>query len=410
MSHAPASPALAPWKTPLVIIVCGILMSVLSFGPRQALGLFMLPITQEHGWSRDVLSMSFAVQNLMWGVAQPFVGAIADRFGTLRVFWAGAVLYGLGFAVMALPLSPLAMHVLSGCLIGFGLAGVSFNLVLAAFAKMLPETMRSTAYGLGTAGSSFGQFLYAPLTAALIGAMGWQNVLFLFAGSCLMMLPLAFALATPPAANSASAPAAPLKQTLARAFAHPSYVYLVIGFFTCGFQLAFITSHMPAYLLDVGIPAWVGGWALALIGVFNMMGSMTAGWLTQRMSKPVLLFLIYAGRAIAVLGFVVLPPTPVTALVFAASMGFLWLSTVPPTSALVAQMFGTRNMAMLYGFAFFSHQVGGFLGVYLGGYIYEKSGSYMPVWWLGVFLAVGSALINLPIKEKAVEDAVPQPA
>jgi MFS family permease len=405
------SSSTSPWKTPLVIIACGCLMSVLSFGPRQVLGLFLLPISTEHGWSRDVLSMSFALQNLMWGIGQPFVGAIADRFGTLKVFWVGAIMYGLGFVVMALPLSPIAMHVLSGTLIGFGLAGVSFNLVLAAFAKMLPENQRSSAYGIGTAASSFGQFLYAPLTAGLIGAFGWKTVLIMFGASAIALIPLAIPLSTPPAAPAAPGTVTPsLKTTLSRAFSHPSYVFLVLGFFTCGFQLAFITSHMPAYLLDVGIAPWVGGWAMALIGMFNMAGSLTSGWLAQRMSKPVLLFLIYAGRAIAVLGFVVVPPTAASALIFAASMGFLWLSTVPPTSALVAQMFGVRNMAMLYGFAFFSHQVGGFLGVYLGGYVYEKTGSYMPVWWLGVFFAVGSALINLPIKEKSVEDAVPQPA
>lgn len=393
------------WRTPFVIILCGCLIGLLSFGPRSVVGMFLMPVSTENGWTRDVLSLTIAIQNLMWGVGQPFAGAIADRFGTLRVFWVGAVMYGLGLACMALPLPPLLMHVLSGSLVGLGLAGVSFNLVLACFAKLLPESRRASAMGFGTAASSFGQFVFAPLTPFLMDLVGWKLALLVFSCVPLVIIPLSFALATRPAAGVGQGSGAEMSigATLKQAFAHPSYVYLVIGFFTCGFQLAFITTHYPTYLKDLNIEAWVAGVALALIGLFNIVGSMTAGWLSSRMSKRWLLVWIYFSRGAAVVLLFVFPPSTALALVFAALMGLLWLSTVPPTSGLVALMFGTRYMAMLYGFVFFSHQVGGFLGAWLGGVMYERTGSYEIMWYLSILFCIGSGLINIPIKERPVE-------
>jgi MFS family permease len=289
-------------------------------------------------------------------------------------------------------------------LIGFGLSGCSFNIVLGAFGKLLPESWRSMAFGFGTAAGSFGQFLFSPLAVAIMDPFGWQVALYLFAGIILLMVPLSFALATPPSPVTAAAPfpaaQESLKMALAEAFGHRSYVLLVLGFFTCGFQLAFITVHLPAYLIDRGLSAEVGGWTLAVIGLFNIVGSLSAGYLGNRMPRRFILSFIYFGRAVAVVAFITLPASPLATLVFGAVTGFFWLSTVPPTSSLVALMFGTRWLSMLFGFAFFSHQVGGFLGVWLGGVVYEYTGSYDPVWWGSVVFGILSALINLPIVEK----------
>jgi predicted MFS family arabinose efflux permease len=321
-------------------------------------------------------------------------------------------MYGLGLACMVLPLPPLAMHVLSGSLVGLGLAGVSFNLVLACFAKLLPESRRASAMGFGTAASSFGQFVFAPLTPFLMDLVGWKVALLIFSCVPLVIIPLSFALATRPSSGVGQGSGAEMSiaATLKQAFAHPSYIYLVIGFFTCGFQLAFITTHYPTYLKDLNIEAWVAGVALALIGLFNIVGSLTAGWLSSRMSKRWLLVWIYFSRGAAVVLLFVFPPSTALALVFAALMGLLWLSTVPPTSGLVALMFGTRYMAMLYGFVFFSHQVGGFLGAWLGGVMYERTGSYEIMWWLSILFCIGSGLINIPIKERPVQQPVAVPA
>ena len=395
------------WRTPGVILVCGCLMAILSFGPRSALGFFLTPMSQENGWGRDVFSSALAVQNLLWGVAQPFAGAIADRFGALRVLSGGAAMYVLGLALMANAHSPATLELSAGVLLGFGLSGCSFNVVLAAFGKLLPERWRSLAFGAGTAAGSFGQFLFSPLAVALKDSYGWQGALMIFAGLCLVMLPLSLALATPRNLAAAGAAASQsLKHALGEALAHRSYVLLVLGFFTCGFQLAFITVHMPAYLVDRGLSASVGGWTIAVIGLFNIVGSLSAGWLGARLPKRYILSVIYLIRALAVLAFISFPVTPASAILFGAVMGLMWLSTVPPTNGLIAMMFGTRWFAMLAGFAFFSHQVGGFLGVWLGGLAYEHTGSYDVVWWLSILFGVLSALVNLPIVEKPVQRIV----
>jgi MFS family permease len=353
------------------------------------------------------------VQNLLWGLGQPLAGAIADRFGVFRVMCIGALLYAGGLLMMRYATTPLSLDLGAGVLIGFGLSGCSFNLVLSAFSKLLPPERRGLALGAGTAAGSFGQFLFAPTGVALLGTIGWQSTLTVFAGLMLLIMPLSLALSTPPAA-SINVPAADqqsFKTALAEAFGHRSYVLLVLGFFTCGFQLAFITVHLPAYLVDRGIAAQTGGWVIAAIGLFNIIGSLSVGWLQNRMPKRYILSTIYFIRAVSIVAFISLPVTPASAILFGAVTGLTWLSTVPPTSGLIALMFGTRWFATLYGFAFVSHQVGGFLGVWLGGIVFERFGSYAPVWWLSVLFGVLSALINLPIVEKpVVRSAVAQTA
>jgi MFS family permease len=400
------------WRTPVVIIICGCAIAMLSFGPRSSFGFFVQPMSREFAWGRDIFALALALQNLLWGLGQPIAGAIADRFGALRVISVGALLYAAGLVVMRYAATPLSLDLGAGVLIGFGLSGCSFNLVLSAFSKLLPPERRGLALGAGTAAGSFGQFLFAPFGVAMIDNFGWPATLLVFAGLMLLIVPLSFALRTPPVASS-DAPA-PDQQTfktaLAEAFGHRSFVLLVLGFFTCGFQLAFITVHLPAYLVDRGIPAQTGGWVMAAIGIFNILGSLGVGVLQNIFPKRYILSTIYATRALATVAFISIPISTTSAIAFGAISGLTWLSSVPPTSALVALMFGTRWFATLYGFAFVSHQVGGFLGVLLGGVVFEKFGSYTPIWWLSVFFGVMSALINLPIVEAPVARPVAHPA
>jgi MFS family permease len=404
---------LGTWRTPLVIIICGCLIALLSFGPRSSLGFFIQPMGRELAWGRDVFGLALALQNLLWGLGQPIAGAIADRFGVLRVMIVGALLYAGGLLLMRYSTTPLSLDLGAGVLIGFGLSGCSFNLVLSAFSKLLPPEKRGLALGAGTAAGSFGQFLFAPFGVAMIDNFGWQAALTVFAFLMLLIVPLSLAIATPASLSSANSSAADqqsFKTALAEAFGHRSYVLLVLGFFTCGFQLAFITVHLPAYLADRGVSAQTGGWVVAAIGLFNIIGSLSVGWLQNIYPKRYILSIIYLARALSILAFISFPITTFSAIVFGAATGLTWLSTVPPTSALVALMFGTRWFATLYGFAFVSHQVGGFLGVWLGGVVFEQFGSYTPIWWLSILFGVLSALINLQIVEAPVARPVAQPA
>jgi MFS family permease len=416
MSATADDPGRAPgagnWRTPLVIIICGCAIALLSFGPRSSFGFFVQPMSREFAWGRDVFGLALAFQNLLWGLGQPIAGAIADRFGSLRVILVGALLYAAGLVLMRYAATPLSLDIGAGVLIGFGLSGCSFNLVLSAFSKLLPPERRGLALGAGTAAGSFGQFLFAPFGVAMIDNFGWQTALLVFAGLMLLIVPLSLALSTPPVASD-HVPAPDqqsFKTALAEAFGHRSYVLLVLGFFTCGFQLAFITVHLPAYLVDRGIPASTGGWVIAAIGLFNIVGSLGVGWLQNIFAKRYILSVIYLMRAISIIAFISFPISATSAILFGAVSGLTWLSTVPPTSALVALMFGTRWFATLYGFAFVSHQVGGFLGVLLGGIVFEKFGSYTSIWWLSALFGVLSALINLPIVEAPVARPVAQPA
>jgi MFS family permease len=414
-ASAPTKPASAKptsakptWQTPAVVIAVGCAIALISFGPRSALGQFLTPLSFEHGWGRETFSFAIALQNLVWGAVQPFAGGVADRFGPARVLSVGAILYGLGLAGMAYAPTTLTLDVSAGVLIGFGLAGCSFPMVVGALGKLVPEDWRAFAFGAGTAAGSFGQFLFSPLAHALIEVFSWHTALLVFAGMMLLVLPLSVMLATPSGAGASSAAKSQSgRQALSEAFGHRSYVLLVLGFFTCGFQLAFVTVHLPSYLVDRGLGADIGAWTIALIGLFNIIGSLASGWLSGRMPKRYLLSSIYFARALSIVVFITLPASVGSTLVFGAITGLLWLSTVPPTSGLVALMFGTRWLTMLFGFAFFSHQVGGFLGVWLGGLAFESTGSYDLVWWLSAFFGVASAVINLPIVERPVNRLAP---
>lgn len=399
-----AVPGLArsSWRTPIVVLVCGCLISLLTFGPRASLGLFTLSYTVDRGFSLEMFSFAMAVQNLVWGMGQPFAGGLADRFGTVKVLVTGLVLYAAGLALMAVATDPWTLNLGAGVLIGLGLSGAAFNLVLAAFSKLIPEKQRGLAFGLGSAAGSFGQFLFAPLSILLIREIGWMPTLLVFAVICLAAIPLALAVATTPNSGKvAVGDGQTAKAALAEAFGHRSYVLLVAGFFVCGFHLAFITIHLPKYLIEKGLSPEVGAWTLAAIGLANIAGSLSSGMLMQRMPKRWLLAAIYGLRAVAIVVFVLTPISPLTAILFGVAMGFLWLSTIPPTNALVIIMFGTRWVGLLYGIAFFSHQVGSFVGLIIAGWTRASTGSYDIIWWLGVLLGVAAALVNLPIVEKA---------
>jgi MFS family permease len=406
----------ASWRTPAIILGCGCIIAVISYGPRSSFGFFMRPMTEDNGWGRDVFAFSVAMQTLIYGLVQPFSGALADRFGTIRVIIVGALLYATGVYMMAHATTPGELYLTSGVLIGFGLTGCSFNLIISSFGKLLPESWRSISFGAGTAAGSFGQFLFSPLGVSLIDKVGWRTTLEIFAGILLLIIPLAFAIATSQQDDGPAKPgAAPVvpqnyREALAEAFSHRSFILLVIGYFTCGFQLNFVTLHLPSYLIDRGLSAEVGGWTLGVIGLFNIVGALASGYLSGRMPKRYILAFIYSTRALAVIFLITMPASPAVAIIYGAVTGLLWLSSVPPTSGLVAVMFGTRWLAMLVGIAFLSHQVGGSLGVYLGGLLYERTGSYDIIWWSAVVFGVLSALINLPIDERPVARLAARPA
>jgi len=402
-SKGSVSVAVGTWRTPFLIVGFGCLISLMSFGPRSSLGFFLTPMSSDNHWGRDIFAFALAIQNLLWGIGQPIAGIIADRFGTVRVFCGGALMFAAGLAIMAHATSGPILDVSAGALIGFGLSGTSFMMIVATFGKLLPPEWRSLAYGFGTAAASFGQFVYSPLSVVLIDQIGWHQTLMIFSVTMLAVLPLSLALATPKkAAATSDAADQSLWSALSEAFSQRSYVMLVIGFFTCGFQLAFITVHLPSYLIDRGLSATVGGWTLAVIGLFNIVGSLTYGWLCDYMPKRFLLSFNYFVRAAAIFAFISFPITPFSCIAFGVVMGFVWLSVVPPTNGIIAVMFGTRWLGTLAGFAFLSHQIGGFLGAWIGGIVFDRFGSYDPVWWLSIGLGIFSGLINMPIVEKPV--------
>jgi len=392
---APAARASLPW----VIVVAGCLIALITFGPRSVLGLFLAPMTEGRGWSRETFALALAIQNILWGLGQPFAGAFADRYGAGRVLALGGLVYAGGLALMAFAPSPLWLHVSAGVMIGLGMAAGSFTIVLAALGRRVTAERRAFVFGVGTAAGSAGQFLFAPFGAALISSIGWADALLVMAALMLAVPLLAIPLRGRPTAFPEAVREQTLREALAEAFAYRGYLLLVIGFFVCGFHIAFITAHLPAYLADLGFPTIYAGWSIALIGLFNIVGSLASGVLSGRYPKNGVLALIYLARAVLIAAFVLLPATPVTVLAFSALMGLLWLSTVPPTSGLVATMFGPRYMGTLMGVVFFSHQVGAFLGVWLGGRLYDQTGSYDVVWWLGVALGVFAALVHWPIRD-----------
>jgi predicted MFS family arabinose efflux permease len=394
-----------------LIVAAGCLITVAAFGARAAMGLFLEPMTAFHGWSRAEFAFALAIQNLLWGVFQPFAGALADRVGPARVLAGGLVIYALGMVAMAASASPLWLVLTAGLVIGLAQALAAFAIVLSAFARLLPAERRSWAFGMGTAAGSLGQFLVVPLGQAFIAGFGWYEALWLLGACLLLVVPLTWFLRIDAAGDAAQATVTnplPLRRVLAGAAAHRSYQLLVAGFFVCGFHVAFIAVHLPAYLGDLGFSPGLGAAALALIGLFNVVGAYVSGVVAGRWSKRSLLSAIYLARAVVLLGFLLLPTSAAGIYVFAALMGLLWLSTVPPTSGLVAVMFGVRHMATLFGIVFFSHQLGAFAGVWLGGALFEAFGTYDPVWWLGVLLGLVAAALHWPIRERAV--AVPAAA
>ena len=397
------------WRTPTVIIVAGCLIGLVSFGLRSSFGLFTEPLSAVRGFDRETFAFAIAVQNLMWGLGQPVAGAIADRYGSGRVLAGGGVLYVLGTVLMAESTTGAQLALTGGVLLGLGLAGGSFMIVLAAFARLVPEERRSWAMGLATAAGSLGQFLFAPLGQAFIAEYGPITALVMLSGFVALVPLLALAL-TGRGEDADAEPEVSTRDALRGAMAHPSYLLLTAGFFVCGFHIAFVTTHLPPYLGDLGFSASLAAWSVALIGLFNVIGAYTAGVLGGRMSKRLLLSGIYFSRAIAFLMFVVLPPTTFSVLLFGAALGLLWLSTVPLTSGLVALMFGTRHAGMLFGFVFLSHQVGAFVGVWLGGAIYEATGAYDAMWWFSIALGLAAAVVHLPIHERRAPRWAPAPA
>ncbi|RCW27607.1 putative MFS family arabinose efflux permease [Ciceribacter lividus] len=397
---------------PWLIIVSGSLIAMMTFGPRSAMGFFQLPMLSDTGWDRSTFGLAMAIQNLAWGLGQPFFGALADKYGTGRVLTLSGLLYAAGLTVMAHASSPVWLHIGGGLLVGLAVASGSFGIVLSAFARNVTPEQRSFAFGIGTAAGSAGMFLFAPLSQALISNFGWSDSL-VWLGALMLIVPL---LAYPLRgnANSGTQSKAQAQQTVAEALrealGHRSYLLLTSGFFVCGFQVAFITAHFPAYLGDIGIDARYAVIAMALIGFFNVIGSLASGFISQRYSKPYFLAFIYVARSVAVTAFLLLPQTPFSVIVFAIVMGLLWLSTVPPTNALVAIMFGTRHLGLLGGLVFLSHQIGSFLGVWMGGYLYDRMGSYDTVWWFGVALGVFAAIVHWPIAERPVDRALPAAA
>ena len=398
-----ANPASLPqplWRSPTAVIIAGCLIALLGFGVRSSFGLFLSPLTQDHGWSRQDFGFALAIQNLLWGFGAPIASALADRFGPARVLAVGALFYALGTAGMAMSDSVLLFDLSAGLVTGLGIAFTGFGIALAAMAKVVSPSQRSMALGLGTAAGSLGQVLFSPLSQALISSSGAYTTLLVMAAFSLVILPLAFVLPNDTSGRAMAASDQTIGEALREAFAHRGYLLLTAGFFVCGFQVAFITVHYPAYVKDLGLDVRVGALSLMLIGMFNIAGSFLSGMAGQRWAKRYGLSLIYLGRSIATVALLMAPKTEATILIFAAVMGLLWLSTVPLTSGIVAQVFGVRYMATLFGVVFLSHQVGSFLGVWLGGVIYDRTGSYDGLWWLSVALGVFAAAVHLPINER----------
>ncbi len=410
---SPTSAATRPAQSmPWLIIICGCLIAALTFGPRSAMGFFQLPMLAEKGWDRTTFGLAMALQNLAWGLGTPVFGAIADKFGTWRVLALSGILYSSGLLLMAIADSPTLLYLSGGVLVGLGVASGSFGIVLAAFARNVAPEKRSLAFGIGTAAGSAGMFLFAPLSQGLIDAYGWFNSLVVMSAMMLVVPVLAVPLRgnSSTGRNSQTEIRQSVGEALREAFGHHSYLLLVSGFFVCGFQVAFITAHFPAYISDIGIEARYAVIALALIGFFNIIGSLASGVIGQRYSKPMFLSFIYLGRSILITWFLLVPQTPFVVISFAVLMGLLWLSTVPPTNGLVAIMFGTRHLGLLGGIVFLSHQFGSFLGVWLGGYLYDIYGSYDIVWWLGVALGLFAAVVHWPIRERPVDRPILAPA
>ncbi|MFK5979795.1 MAG: MFS transporter [Rhizobiaceae bacterium] len=382
------------------IIAIGCLVGILAFGPRSIFGFFMVPMTDANGWSREGFAFAIAIQNLAWGVAQPFVGMIADKYGTARTLIFGVVFYVAGLLIMSQTTDITTLTLSAGVLVGIGVASSAFFLIIAAFARLLPEQYHGIAFGLGTASGSAGQFLFSPIGNAFLEQYGYVITLY-FLAACVAFIPLLVApLRGKPEIKTEDGRAnQTIREAIVEAFSHRSYRLLTFGFFVCGYHVAFITVHMPSYIVDLGLDRSLGRWSIGIIGLFNIFGAILSGTLMMRMPKRYILSFIYISRAVIITIFVLMPISPLSVIIFSAGMGVLWLSTVPPTQGLVKVMFGTRYMSMLFGFVFFSHQVGSFLGIWLGGKIFDATGSYDLMWWSSVVAGLAAAAVHWPIKE-----------
>ena len=402
--------ARADWRTPTVVLLCGGVILMISMGLRHGFGLFLQPMTSDLHWGRETFALALAVQNLVWGASQPFAGMLADKHGAGRVLAGGAVLYVAGLVLMAYPIAPWSFVLSAGVLIGMGLSGVTFSVVQGAIGRRYPPEKRSMALGVSAAIGSFGQFAMLPATQWLLTNLGWHGALLALGAIGVLLAPLAIGMVE----NREHAPAhlfqQSAKEAMVEALGHRGYVLLTLGFFVCGFQVVFVGVHLPAFLADRGFQPHVAVTSLMLVGLFNIVGTYLTGWLGGRMPKRWILSAIYLGRSVVIVLFLWLPMTEASVYAFAVSLGLLWLSTVPPTNAIVAGVFGTRYLAMLAGFAFFSHQIGSFLGAWLGGYLYDRTGSYDVVWWVSIALGVVAGLLNLPIDERAIRRAAPAAA
>ena len=393
------------------LLACGAAIVTLSMGIRHGFGLWLQPITQAQGWGREEFAFAMAIQNISWGFMGIFAGMVADKFGAFRVIVLGALIYGVGLFGMAWATDPWVFALFTGVIIGTAQAGTTYAVIYGVIGRNVPAERRSWAMGVAAAAGSFGQFLMVPIEGLLISQMGWQTALVILSAAALLIIPLAWGLREP----ALNAPGQvkrdqTIGQALKEAFKYPSFQLLMAGYFVCGFQIVFIGVHMPSYLKDHGLAPQVASYALALIGLFNVFGTYIAGTLGQKMAKKNILAFIYAARSAAIVLFLWAPLTSTSVYIFSSVMGLLWLSTVPPTNAAVAQIFGVSHLSMLSGFIFFSHQIGSFMGVWLGGYLYDKTGSYDIVWYLAIALGVFAALVNLPVRESPIHRHAPTPA
>ncbi|HKY94181.1 MAG TPA: MFS transporter [Kiloniellales bacterium] len=395
----------ASWRTPTVVIVAAGIVLGLSMGIRQSFGLFLAPMTEYHRIGQAEFGLAVAVQNLLWGGLTPFLGMLAERYGTGRFVALGGVIYVAGLLLMTMPDSFVAVHLGSGIFVGFAVAAAGFPLVLAAVARSVRPERRSLMLGLASAGGSVGQFLLVPGSQELIDWLSWQGALFALAGLSFLIVPLAYALSGKP--NVQMGPQQSLGQALREAGRHSGFRLLTLGFFVCGFHIAFVSTYLPRYIVSCGLEADTGATALGIVGFFNIIGGISAGWLGQRLPQKYVLAAIYLLRSIIIAIFLASPKTELVVYLFSAGFGLLWLSTVPLTSSLVGQIFGPRYMATLFGFVLFSHQIGAFFGAWLGGWSYDVYGNYDVVWHASIALGVGAALLHWPIADKPLRQEQP---
>jgi MFS family permease len=404
-SNAAAAPKTLSMRQ---VLICGATIVTLSMGIRHGFGLWLQPITQAQGWTRETFAFAIAIQNLSWGIFGIFAGMFADRFGAFRVIVGGALLYALGLVGMALSPTGFLFTLTAGVLIGAAQAGTTYAVIYGVIGRNISAARRSWAMGVAAAAGSFGQFLMVPTEGFLISFFGWQQALLILAVAVLLIMPLALGLKESSFASGAQPKREQtIMQALKEAFKYPSFQLLMAGYFVCGFQVVFIGVHMPSYLKDQGLSPQVASYALALIGLFNVFGTYIAGSLGQTMQKKTILSTIYFSRAVVIAVFLAAPLSPLSVYIFASLMGLLWLSTVPPTNAVVAQIFGIQHLSMLGGFIFFSHQIGSFTGVWLGGFLYDRTGSYNIVWYITIALGIFAGLINLPVKEAPIQRGTP---